>query len=217
MKQERHTHESYAQISFSRINGNANFYGSELQQDHYISMEIHQSEIQRDLTQDRYYTTGPMVLRLRMTNTQFSELITSLNYRSGVPCTLEIANGKKIEDLPPIESRKEFVHKQFKERMKTFANTIKDQQLKAKELVKKKTLSKQDINDLNMHLEWLTQEITSNIPYLAECFQETMDHVVLEAKQEVESAIQHKITTLGMTALHEQNKLLTNDRKNENS
>ena len=94
--------------------------------------------------------------------------------------------------------------------MTNFAKSIKEQQTKAKELVKKKTLSKQDIHELNMHLEWLTTEITNNIPYFAECFQETMDHVVQEAKLEVENAIQHKITTLGMEALHKQNNLLEN-------
>lgn len=36
-----------------------------------------------------------------------------------------------------------------------------------------------------------------------------MDEVVLEAKTEVENAIQHKINVLGLDALHEQNKLLS--------
>lgn len=30
MEEERNKHESFGQISFSRITGNANFYGSEL-------------------------------------------------------------------------------------------------------------------------------------------------------------------------------------------
>ena len=36
-----------------------------------------------------------------------------------------------------------------------------------------------------------------------------MDEVVLEAKTEVENAIQHKINVLGLDVLHEQNKLLS--------
>jgi hypothetical protein len=52
-------------------------------------------------------------------------------------------------------------------------------------------------------------EIEKNIPFFATCFQETMDKVVHEAKLEVENAIQHKISALGLNALHEQNKLLS--------
>lgn len=143
-----------------------------------------------------------------MSSGQFSELITSLNNGSGIPCTLEYIEGKKVEDLPEKESRKEFVHRKFKDRMKIFANQIREQQTKAKEIVKKKTLSKENIHDLNTHLNWLTAEIESNIPFFMECFQETMDEVVFEAKTEVENSIQHKVNTLGLKALYDQNKLI---------
>jgi hypothetical protein len=92
--------------------------------------------------------------------------------------------------------------------MKFFTDSIRKNQEKAKEIVKKKNLSKQDIHELNLQLEWLSQEIESNIPFLSKCFQETMDEVVFEAKLEIENAIQHKINVLGLNALHEQNNLL---------
>jgi hypothetical protein len=40
-----------------------------------------------------------------------------------------------------------------------------------------------------------------------------MDEMVFEAKTEVENAIQHKINVLGLNALHEENKLIS-DSKN---
>jgi hypothetical protein len=111
-KEEKHEHPSFGQISFSRVtcHPSISFYGSELPQDHYITMELRNSEINRELTQDRYYPKGVPIVKIRMT--------------SG--------------------------------------------------------------------------------------FQETMDEVVFEAKTEVENAIQHKINTLGLSALHEQNELLEN-------
>ncbi len=207
MEEESHKHESFGQIYFSRTNGTADFYGSELTQDHYITMEIRQSEINRELTSDRYHPTK-MITRLRMSSGQFSELITSLNVGSGVPCTLEFSNGKKVEPLPKQESRKEFVHRKFEDRMNDFAKSLREKQNIAKELVKKKTLSKEDIHQLTMHLQWLTDEVASNIPFFGKCFQENMDEVVNEAKMEVENAIQHKINVLGLQALHSENKLL---------
>ena len=208
METERHTHESFGQISFTRtVGGNTNFYGSELPQDHYISLEIHHSEIERELTQDRYYNKG-QILRLRMSSGQFSELITSMNSGTGIPCTLERLQSKKIESIPVLESRKDFVHRKFEDRMKEFAVKLKTKQDRVKELSNKKTLSKEDQKELNWTVEWITQEVTSNIPFFAKCFQETMDDVVFEAKLEVENAIQHKISVLGLNALHEENRML---------
>lgn len=119
MEREEFKHESFGQISFSRVSGRgASFYGSELEQDHYITMELSQSEIQRELTQDRYYTTGVPIVKLRMTSGQFAEMITSMNMGSGVCCTIERLGVNKVVDLPEQESRKEFVHRKFEDRMK---------------------------------------------------------------------------------------------------
>lgn len=209
METENTKHPSFGQVSFSRTTvGHTKFYGSELDQDHYITLEIKNSEIQRELTQDRYYTTGVPLIRVRMSSGQFAELITSLNVGGGVCCTIERFDGMKVEELPEQESRKEFVHRKFEDRMKMFANSIRENKKKAQEIVKKKTLSKEDIHNLTHQLEWLTSEVENNIPFFAKCFQETMDEVVFEAKTEVENAIQHKITMLGLNALHEENRLL---------
>ena len=208
---ERLTHESFAQIRFSRVNGNAKFYGSELEQNNYIEMTVQRSEVQKELSKEWYFAHGVPVVQLRMSSGQFAEMITSLNNGGGVPCTLEMLDGKRVEKLPEQESRKEFVHRKFQDRMKEFAKSIKESQQKALDLVKKKTLSKQDIHDLSIHLEFLTQEVSSNIPFFAKCFQESMDEIVLEAKTEVENAIQHKISTLGLEELLKQNRLLLNE------
>ncbi len=206
-EEENYKHPSFGQISFNRSNGTNTFYGSELKQDHYITMELHQSEVRRELSKDWYFGHN-ILARVRMTSNQFSEMLTSMNHGSGIPCTIEYINGHTVEKYPNPESRKEFVHRKFEDRMKDFADTIRKRQNIAKEIVKKKTLSKQDIHEFTHHLEWLTTEVERNIPFFAKCFQENMDEVVLEAKAEVENAILHKVTTLGMEALHEQNKLL---------
>lgn len=213
MEREKITHESFGQLSFSRVSSNPpqKFYGSELDQSHYISMTLSSSEIDRDLSKEWFFAKKTLV-RVRMSSGQFAEMITSLNQGSGTPCTIEILDSKPVEPLPVQESRKEFTHRKFADRMKMFADSIRENKDKAQEIVKKKTLSKQDIHALHHQLDWLTNEIERNIPYFAKCFQETMDEVVYEAKTEVENAIQHKINVLGLSTLHEQNKLLTDGK-----
>lgn len=209
-EQENFKHESFGQISFSRVSSNPSqlFYGSELPQDHYITMELSNSEIQRELTQDRYYTTGIPLVKIRMTSGQFAEMITSMNRGSGVCCTIERLGVNKVDELPEQESRKEFVHRKFEDRMKEFASNLKESSLNSKEILKKKTLNKQDVLQINNYIQFITQEVSSNIPFFAKCFQEAMDEVVFEAKLEVENAIQHKISVLGLEALHNEQNLL---------
>lgn len=206
---ERYTHPSFGQMYIGRVSRGgkgANFYGSELPQGNYIQIELHQSEVERELTKDWYYTHGIPLMKVRMTSGQFAEMITSLNQGSGTCCTIEMIDGKPIPPMPVQESRKEFVHRKFKDRMKMFADTIREKQQQATLLVKKKTLSKEDVHSLSYHLSWLTTEVEQNIPYFLECFQEDMDMVVFEAKLEVENAIQHKLNVLGLQALKEEQK-----------
>lgn len=207
--EEIFTHPSYGQVSFSRIStgGKVAFYGSDLSVDHYIELRIATSELIRSLTNDRYRNIERIV-ELRMTPNQFSELITSMNMGTGVPCTLEFVNGKQVNKLGLVESRKDYTHRQFQNRMQQFAAKLSENRSIAKKLIAKKTLSKEDQKALEWQIDWIVQETSQNIPFFAECFQEQMDKVVLEAKTEVEAAILHKITTLGLEALHNQNKLL---------
>lgn len=205
---ERNTHESFAQIRFSRVSGSANFYGSELDHQHYISMEIHQSEVDRTLSQDWHHNKGPMIVRLRMTAGQFSEMITSMNYGSGVCCTLEYLNGKKIEAMPVQESRKSFVHRKFADRLSGLVTKVEGYKTSILGYLEKKTMSKTDKIETEKVLGFITSEIKSNIPFFAKCFQETVDEMEYEAKLEIENAIQHKVTNLGLQALHQENKLL---------
>ena len=122
-------------------------------------------------------------------------------------------DGKKVEDYPGHESSKEFIHRKFEDRMVEFAKKIAENKKHAKELTAKKNLSKEDVKELDWMMDWITREVASNIPFFAKCFRETMDKVVLDAKTEVDNAILHKITTLGLNALHEQNKLLTDNNE----
>jgi hypothetical protein len=211
---ERHTHESYGQIRFSRVQGRANFYGSELQQDHFITLEIDKSELDRGLSSEHHFAKEN-IIKLRMTAGQFSELITSMNMGSGVPCTLERYDGKMTQPLPEIENRKQFVHRKFDDRMKEFAKELKDKQEKAFKLIAKKTLSKADQEELNFHIQRMTQEISSNIPFFGKCFQENIDEMVFEAKLEIENAITHKVSHLGLKALHEENRLIEEGKEED--
>jgi len=210
-------HESFGMIRFSRVNGSGQkFFGSELSQNNYISMELDTGTIKRDLTNE-WFHPNKNIIRLRLTSNQFAELITSLNQGSGIPCTLEYIQGKKVEQLDNIESRKEFLHRKFKERMESFGNNLIPKSVKVKELLKKPKLSKDDKFDLQKIIDGVIQEVNSNIPFFIQCFQEDADKVVQEAKSEVENAIMYKITAAGMEKLFEDGLLNLKENNNDST
>lgn len=202
---EIHRHPAFGLIRFSRISGgDKSFFGSDLKQDHCIQLEVVQAEVNRTLRKEwygeNYSDKNRNVLRLKMTSNQFSELITSLNMGSGVPCTLEYVNGEKVEAIEQVENRKEFVHRSFEERMKDFAKRFSTEEVEVKKLIEKKTLTKEDQSKLKFLFDSVKAEITSNIPFFMKCFQETSDKIVVEAKQEIENSILHKVTSMGLEA-----------------
>lgn len=203
MKEEVLTHESFGQISFSRVNGRVeNFYGSEIPQNDYIELTISNSQLKRDLTQDWYYPKNDLI-RVKMTSAQFAELITSLNFSNGVPCTIDYFNSERIPSFK-VENRKDLVQRQFKEKIKEFSNVVRNNKNEILNIIQKKTLSKSDVNSISNLIIQLAQEIESNIPFYLECFQESLDKMETESKIETENAVLHKITSLGMKILKEQ-------------
>ena len=215
MESEKLSHKSFGQIQFNRVSGHAEFYGSELTQDHYINLEISESHVYRTLEKDRYRVGDPIV-RVRMTAGQFAELITSLNTGTGVPCTIEAVGTTKTPKILKQTSRKEYVHETFRERMEEFAKQIVDNNARAKEIIAKKTLTKDDQLVLSRQLDAIVSEIADSIPYYVKCFQEATDKVTHEAKLEVENAIQHKLTMLGMQVMAAKDNLLLEENTNNN-
>lgn len=197
-------HPSFANIQFSRISGHSGYlFGSDIQANNYIQLEISEAERIIDLCDEKTFSHGKTICKVKMSPAQFSELITTLNFSAGTPCTLEEVMGQHIPQVDPkeVESRKTFVNRKLRERLQKFASRLSETQRQAKNLVKKKTLSKNDQDELLKAIEFMTTELTSNIPFFAKCFQETMDDVVLDAKVEIDSTIQHMITQSGIKAL----------------
>lgn len=159
------------------------------------------------MSKDWFYCKNAPLVKIRLTQNQFSELITSLNIGEGVPCTIEKIGDRFMEGLPLIENRKDYVSRVFKERMVTFSKKLKLMQERAKNLISKKTLSKDDQYELRSSIEWLTTEVETNIPFFADCFQENMDKVVVEAKMEIDAATTNKIFIAGIESL-KSNKLI---------
>ena len=195
-------------ISISKVNSNAsnNLFGCNLPVGNYVELKICKGEMERSLVKDNYFPNhSEPLIKIKLSPVQFSELITSINQGEGLPCTISQFNGENINQYEKeFDNKKSFIQKTFKKKMNDFAITIADAQKKVKELVAKKNLSVKDQDEINNLLEYITRETTKNVPFFMECFQESMDKIVLEAKTEIEAQIVHKINAFGLNQLQQQ-------------
>ena len=113
---EHKSHPSFAVIQVSRINssGAVPLFGASIGHSNTIKLTINRAEAIRstDLSYDRYFPREQLI-EIEMTQTQFAEMITSMNYGSGVPVTLRQFNRERPED-PPVENKRAQHSHEFK-------------------------------------------------------------------------------------------------------
>ena len=56
MEKQKFTHESYGLLQISRFQGgDRTYFGSSIEHDHGVSLEVHEGELHRDLHSDWYH------------------------------------------------------------------------------------------------------------------------------------------------------------------
>jgi len=194
-------HESYGQASFSRISGGSGrLYGTSIQHSETITLSIKKSEIKRDLCRYWYFAHDE-IIEVEMSQSQFAELITSMNMGSGVPCTIRRLNGKKIE-LPPQENVKDRLVKEFQNDIDRNMEMSLELIKKAQEMLQqKKPMTKDQKKEFSGILYSIRQELEDNMNFVLKSFNEQMDNSVKEAKGEVEAFVENKIRGAGLEHL----------------
>lgn len=194
-------HESFGIAGFSRItsSGAKALFGSSIKHSNTIVFRVNRAKINRHLEQDWFHSDGRVpIVEIEMSQTQFAEMITSMNQGEGVPVTLRYIEGKKMEECD-FENKRSQHAAEFKETMGVFAQTVRESSNKLLAMIGK--LAKKDQDAAKSILGQIIQEIESNIPFYEKQFQRQMDHTVKEAKGEVEAFVQNRITSAGLKAL----------------
>jgi hypothetical protein len=204
MKDSKTTaHESFGMAGFSRSTTGGDgvtLFGSSIKHGNVIRFTVRNAEVDRHLEQDWYHVTNRLpIVEIEMSQSQFAEMITSMNMGDGIPVTLRYVNGKKMEDCPH-ESKVLQHSNEFKERMKEFSERVNEY---GKELYSKieKRLPKKDQDEVKGIVDQMVQEIASNIPFYEKQFVRQMEKTQTEAKAEIESFVHNKIHSAGLSTL----------------
>lgn len=207
---EYKSHPSYGVAQFSRRSSSRNkpLFGSSIGHSQTIILTINRAHGVRstDLSYDSYFAREQLI-EVEMSATQFAELLTSMNYGSGVPVTIRQFDKERPED-PPYESKRAQHSQEFRKAMHEKAERFKEGEARLQELLKKPKLSKADKNEMDLLFRTLSTAFTSSMPYFEGTFQEQMDKTVTEAKGEIEAFITNAVQKTGLTALQKEGKML---------
>lgn len=167
-------------------------------------MVLKEGTVSRELNEDWYFG-GPEIVEVEMSQSQFAELITSMNMDSGVPCTIKFIKGKGRIPEPDFINKREQITNEFKERMddkKASANKIYEE---IKTLLDtKKSIGKGDRAAILRKIHSITNGLSSESNFMFRQFQEQMDKTITQAKGEIEAFAQNRINTIAQQAIAEQ-------------
>jgi len=199
----KETHPAFGMISLSRCSctPSANLFGSAVQHGHFITLSIKKAHRTTSVYKD-WYSADEELIQVCITGNQLGDLLTSMNVGDGVPCTLNRVMGKGIPDIAEESNILKEAQDQMVEKLKKNFEVTDKMVTRAEELLKSSTpLKKSEKEELLWNLTQIKRGLVSNVEYAGKCFNEKTEKLILQAKGEVETYINTKITSAGLQAL----------------
>lgn len=198
-------HPSFGMLSFNRTHGGySNLFGSSIQHNDTIHMVLREGQVTRGVNDD-WYVGGNEIIEVEMSQSQFAEVITSMNTGTGTPCTIKYIQGKgRIAEADFINKRQQITN-EFKESMDEHMTDAQAFYNEVKELFDtKKSIGKGDREIILKKLSSIVQGMESESKFIFNQFQEQIDKTITEAKGEIEAFAQNKLNTIAQQALVDQ-------------
>lgn len=180
-------HPAFGQIRVNRVSGHKQLFGSDFTHQHYVIVEIETCELVRSLNHDRYHADKPLI-RVAMSEAQWAAFVSSMG-RQGAPCTIERLGFEGVPDLPPPTDRKKQSGDEMARKLQKVVARLKAAAANAKTVTHRK------------EIEGALQELTSNLDFIADSFDEHMENTIEAAKAEVHGYITHTIERAGLEVL----------------
>lgn len=186
-------HESYGMVVVTRWDSNGTqLFGSPFKHSRGITLQIRNAVKTRSLSND-WISGKKEIVTVRMSESQFGRMVSSVGNGGGTPVTIKSVVGIRKEGCPSHDLKKT-----FKGEME---DTIKKVPHGLKNIIKevydicasKKSIGVAKTGDLLSKLNNVLQNLESNLPYIQDCFRESMEKVVDEAKTEVDARVINRL------------------------
>lgn len=162
------TDASYGIVSIYRnqCNNHTVMYGSSVAHDTSITIELHQSAVERDRNlHTNHFSKKKKLVEFSMTESQFGAFLCAMNQGGGIPCTISYREHGKVKVkswVPETQSLVNEIKHKFEKRIPGALDKILEE---ATNLANEKTISKTKLRELVNRLAVVKQEIQSNLPY----------------------------------------------------
>lgn len=196
----RETHPAYATIGVSRVSGNATLFGSDFQHQHYMTIRIYEADLRRSLSGDHTFGNREYI-EVALSESQWATFVSTPNVGNGVPCTLAYRASGGDGHVPGIIPAATGRRDQFRGEVE---DHIADAIASLREIAETAPTKK-----LRDKAEHAIRQLSGNLNFVVERFDEHAEETVEKAKTEVVAYIDSAIARAGLQALQGGAPLLT--------
>lgn len=191
------THPAFGMIGASRVTGDIHLAGSDFTHHSFISIKISPASLRRDLSHDWWFPESRSLVEVQLSEAQWAHFVSSLNAGEGAQCTFRSIDGKPVPQLPAPKSRIDQAKAEIRKAMENAFSDLDElaEQVRGMGLAKNKTEA------LLKQVERVKMQMTSNVPFRLQSFDEHMEKTVEKAKIEVNAYATNAIQRLGLEAL----------------
>lgn len=183
------THESYGLICISRASTNPPMplFGTAVKTGHPIFITISTAEVYDQNTTQESYLPEKQLIEVALSQTQFAELITSLNVGQGSPCTIQYVQGDKTRRQPPPEKHiLETVNNELKATMGNVTKSLNELKIIAQNVLDQKgNIPQASRKELLDQINRVLIQLQHNAPYVHEKINEAVEDTIVKAKAEI--------------------------------
>lgn len=201
-------HPSFGAIRLSRVQGGHYLFGSSVQHQNLVMLEVYEAEaVEDEFTKETRTHNKKQIVQVLLSNAQFAEFISQWNMGEGVPCTLSRRpiDGFTLASFsapPPERTTRETFQALVDETVDEVTKDINDAMKEILEIVEPR-LTKKEKDRLRSVMSKL-ENAGPNLKFARKVLHESLEKMLARGKVEMEAAGRSLLQRMGVGALTEQ-------------
>lgn len=182
-------HESFGMIQVNRVQGRARLFGSSVDHLGFFQVAVYRGQRRSNEWGERFMATDlSPIVKVSLSPAQFVEFVTTQNQGTGIPCTIESVEGVSMDTCPvDMESELQKIRVNFRKRLDEALANIPGSLKSLDELLAKKTLNKDDRNEIRSAVAHLARVLQDMAPHTLKMFSEATEKHIAKGKHELET------------------------------
>lgn len=199
-EQYREQHRAYGLMTLMRaanITG-ARLFGVPFRVSGPISLRIDRCEVVRQLGEDHYHDTEPL-LEVEFSSEQLMQALANMN-GAGTPVTIRRVGREPMPQCPYVSER-ERNREDFERRMKEIADSFAAEIENARAALAKPNIGKGDRARILKSMESIQTRLANSTSFIYQQYEEAMDRTEASAKAEIANFAETTLRNAGLEAL----------------